>query len=94
MSALGAVYSLLHYSVGSPRLAISQPAALWCPDFPLARDTRERSMSNVVLYLIAVTKDGCKTLNTEYRAQVVCAPAIIQLTLLQDRYYHKDISYR
>jgi len=29
-----AVYSLLHYSVGSPRLAVSQPAVLWCSDFP------------------------------------------------------------
>src|SRR5262245_43547119 len=30
----GAVYSLLHYSVGSPRLAVSQPAVLRCSDFP------------------------------------------------------------
>jgi hypothetical protein len=29
-----AVCSLLHYSVGSPRLAVSQPAVLWCSDFP------------------------------------------------------------
>jgi len=31
-----AVYSLLHFSVGSPRLAVSQPAVLWCSDFPPA----------------------------------------------------------
>ncbi len=29
-----AVCSLLHSSVGSPRLAVSQPAVLWCSDFP------------------------------------------------------------
>jgi hypothetical protein len=38
-----AVCSLLHYSVGFPRLAVSQPAVLWCSDFPPARDARERS---------------------------------------------------
>ena len=32
--AVRAVYSLLHYSVGLPRLAVSQPAVLWCSDFP------------------------------------------------------------
>ncbi len=31
-----AVCSLLRYSVGSPRLAVSQPAVLWCSDFPPA----------------------------------------------------------
>jgi hypothetical protein len=31
-----AVCSLLHSSVGLPRLAVSQPAVLWCSDFPLA----------------------------------------------------------
>ena len=33
---LRAVCSLLHYSVGSPRLVVNQPAVLWCSDFPLA----------------------------------------------------------
>ena len=34
--AVRAVYSLLHCSVGLPRLAVSQPAVLWCSDFPPA----------------------------------------------------------
>ena len=34
-----AVCSLLRYSVGSPRLAVSQPAVLWCSDFPPASRT-------------------------------------------------------
>ena len=35
-----AVCSLLHSSVGSPRLAVSQPAVLWCSDFPLGGKTQ------------------------------------------------------
>ena len=35
-----AVCSLLHSSVGSPRLAVSQPAVLWCSDFPLNPGTQ------------------------------------------------------
>ena len=43
--ALRAVCSLLHYSVGSPRLAVSQPAVLWRSDFPPA--ALRRKISNL-----------------------------------------------
>jgi hypothetical protein len=34
MALYHAVCSLLHYAVGSPRLAVSQHRALWRADFP------------------------------------------------------------
>jgi len=54
-----AVCSLLHSSVGSPRLAVSQPAVLWCSDFPLGRKTQRPVPHDAREPTQFVFSDGC-----------------------------------